>query len=267
MHIYRVRPTGFSSSGDFALRRDGAFHRITTPFAQWSERLSSGHRLEVGEPLGPEGAVELLAPAMPTKIVCIGLNYLHHAEEQGKAVPDEPLMFMKPTTALQHPGAPIELPPQSELVHHEGELAVVIGRPLKRASADEAAAGVAGYTCANDVSARDIQRRENRYTRAKGFDTFCPLGPVLVTADSWQPDDHRIALRVNGDERQSSRLDDFIFDVPTVVSFVSHVMTLLPGDVVLTGTPAGVGPLADGDTVEVEIDGIGVLENPVVRVE
>lgn len=216
--------------------------------------------------LGPaiEGAVELDAPVRPSKIVCIGLNFVRHAEEQGKPVPNEPLFFLKPTTAIAHPGRAIELPPQAQEVHHEGELAVVIGRRLTRASEAEAAAAIFGYTCANDVTARDLQRADKRYTRAKGFDTFCPLGPAVRLADGFVPAEHTLELRVNGALRQHSRLDDFIFSIPYALAHISHVMTLLPGDVVLTGTPAGVAPLRAGDEVEVEIDGIGCLRNPVV---
>jgi len=157
------------------------------------------------------------------------------------------------------------LPASSERVHHEGELAVIIGRRTKGVSEQEAAGAILGYTCANDVTARDIQRREGKYTRGKGFDTFCPLGPCMVTADEFAPEDHSVTCRVNGDVRQHSGIDDLIFGIPRVISFVSEVMTLMPGDVVLTGTPFGVGELVDGDVVDVEIDGIGVLQNRVVR--
>lgn len=218
--------------------------------------------IPIGEPFVPESLP--LAPVIPGKVVCVGLNYVKHAAEQGKAVPAEPLIFMKPPSAVIGPGESIELPPQSELVHHEGELAIVIGRRTRKVSVAHALDHVFGYTCAVDVSARDIQRREKRYTRAKGFDTFCPLGPYIATADVFVPAEHRLELRVNDEVRQASQLDDFIFDVPTVVSFISHVMTLEPGDVVLTGTPHGVAPIVDGDLVNVSIDGIGTLVNPVV---
>ncbi len=215
-----------------------------------------------GEPsLGVEISADapLLAPVDPTKIVCVGLNFAQHAAEQNKAIPEEPLLFMKPLTALNHPGGTIELPPQSEEVHFEGELAIVIGRDLKRASETEASAAILGYTCANDVTARDIQRREKRYTRAKGFDTFCPIGPCVVLARDFVPAEHRIQTRVNGVVKQDSGLDDFIFQLPFVVSFISHVMSLKAGDVILTGTPSGVGPMRAGDEIAVEIDGIGTL--------
>ena len=217
--------------------------------------------------LGPriEGDIVLDAPVRPSKVVCIGLNFARHAEEQGKPVPKEPLFFLKPTTAIQHPDRGIELPVQSEEVHHEGELAVIIGRRLTRASEEEASAAIFGYTCANDITARDLQRADKRYTRAKGFDTFCPLGPAVRLADGFVPAEHTLEVRVNGELRQRSALDDFIFPIPRALAHISHVMSLLPGDVVLTGTPAGVGPLRAGDLVEVAIDGIGCLRNPVVR--
>lgn len=201
----------------------------------------------------------------PTKIVCVGLNYQHHADEMNKEVPQEPLIFMKPPSALNRHGGIIELPPQSELVHHEGELVLVVGRRARKVGVDEATDYIGGYTCGNDVTARDIQRRENRYTRGKGFDTFAPVGPVMVPADEFDPGAHHIVTRVNGEVRQESSLDDFIFSIPQVVSFISHVMTLEPGDLIFTGTPSGVGPLVDGDIVEVEIDGIGVLRNEARR--
>lgn len=216
----------------------------------------------VGAPLS--GTLPLQAPVDPTKIVCVGLNYARHAAEMDKQVPDEPLLFMKPLTTISAPGGEIRLPKQSQLVHHEGELAVVIGRRLRDATLQEAQAGIFGYTCANDVTARDIQRREKRYTRAKGFDTFCPIGPAVVLAKAFDPAEHRLELRVNGELRQQSQLNDFIFSIPRAVSFISEVMTLMPGDVILTGTPSGVNELMAGDRVEVDIDGIGVLTSAVV---
>ena len=204
------------------------------------------------------------APPEPTKIVCVGRNYRRHAEELGNAVPEEPLIFLKPPSALCQPGEPICLPPQSEEVHHEAELAVVIGRRASRIDAAEADDYIAGYTCANDVTARDLQRADKTFTRGKGFDTFCPVGPALVTPEAFDPADHTIECRVDGQQRQSSPLDDFIFPVPTVLAYISDIMTLEPGDLVLTGTPAGVGPIEAGQRVDVEIDGIGTLTNPVV---
>ncbi len=213
-------------------------------------------------------ALTLLPPANPSKIVCVGRNYRAHAAELGNEVPEEPLIFLKPVSALVgHEGA-IEHPrDQSQLVHHEGELAVVIGRRTRGVSADSAWDQVAGYTLMNDVTARDIQHREGRFTRAKGFDTFAPLGPWLDT--DFHPDSQRLCCTVRRggscEVRQDGRLSQMIFDVGTLVAFISSIMTLEPGDIIATGTPAGVGPLIEGDEVEVSIDGLGVLRNHVVR--
>jgi 2-keto-4-pentenoate hydratase/2-oxohepta-3-ene-1,7-dioic acid hydratase in catechol pathway len=216
----------------------------------------------------PEGApvplaeVTLLAPVRPSKVVCVGRNYVAHARELGNEVPREPLLFLKPSTAVIGPGEAIRCPPQSAEVHHEGELAVVMGRTLTRASPAEARAAVFGWSCLNDVTARDIQRAENKFTRAKGFDTFCPVGPVVET--SLDAGELTVICRVNGAERQRGWTRDMAFDPFALLAFISHVMTLLPGDVVATGTPEGVGAIRPGDVVEVEVPGIGVLSNPVV---
>jgi 2-keto-4-pentenoate hydratase/2-oxohepta-3-ene-1,7-dioic acid hydratase in catechol pathway len=216
----------------------------------------------------PEGApipladVTLLAPVVPSKVVAVGRNYAEHAKELGNEVPKEPLIFMKPSTAVVGPEAEIRLPPQSSEVHHEAELAAVMGRALTRASAAEAKQAVFGWTCLNDVTARDIQRAEAHFTRAKSFDTFCPLGPVIESA--LDPLDLSVVCRVNGEERQRGSTNQMVFDPYQVIAFISQIMTLLPGDVVATGTPKGVGPMRRGDQVEVEISGIGVLRNPVV---
>lgn len=196
-----------------------------------------------------------------SKVVAIGQNYRKHAEEMGKAVPVEPLIFTKPSTALNAHNSPIVIPPASSEVHHEGELGLVIGRKLTRASVEEAAAAIFALTCINDVTARDIQKRETQHTRAKGYDTFACCGPVMVTGLA--PDDLRIQCRVNGVTKQDSRTSDMVHKSAALVSFISHIMTLLPGDLISTGTPSGVGPLRAGDVVEVEIEGIGVLRNPV----
>ena len=216
--------------------------------------------LPEGPPL-PLAGLELLAPVAPTKVVCVGRNYAAHAKELGNEPPKEPLLFLKPSTAVVGPGAPIRLPEQSSEVHHEAELAVVIGRTLTRASAQEARAAVFGFTCLNDVTARDIQRAEKQFTRAKGFDTFCPVGPVVET--SLDVSDLSVTCRVNGDVRQRGFTRDMTWDPFELLAFISRVMTLLPGDLVATGTPEGVGPIRAGDLVEVEISGIGVLANPV----
>ena len=215
----------------------------------------------------PEGSVmkladvRLLAPVIPSKIVCVGKNYREHAAEMNSEAPDEPLLFLKPSTSVIGSGDPIDLPWQSEQVEHEGELAVVIGRMCKDISIDRVDEVVFGYTCANDVTARDLQKSDGQWARAKGFDTFCPLGPWIQTELS--PADADITVRVNGEQRQHGGIDAMVHDVPAVVSHVSSCMTLLPGDVILTGTPEGVGPLTGGDSVSVGISGIGTLTNPV----
>ena len=217
----------------------------------------------IGARVGPLGSLSLLAPATPSKVICVGRNYAAHAAELGNEPPDEPLFFFKPPSSLIGPGATIELPAMSERVDHEGELALVIGRRARHLRSEDAMSVVFGYTCANDVTARDIQRREKQWARAKGFDTFCPVGPWIVTADEFDPASVRVQVRVDGDLRQDGRTDLLIFDLPRLLTELSAVMTLEPGDLLLTGTPAGVGPLADGQQVEVSIEGIGTLRNPV----
>lgn len=213
--------------------------------------------------LGPRADFRLLPPVTPSKIICVGLNYQRHAEEMNKPIPEEPLLFLKPPTTLIGPGDPIELPSASHEVHHEGELALIMKERLKDATPDDARSALLGYTCACDVTARDIQRREKRYTRAKGFDTFLPLGPGFRLVNDIDIDQAHLTCMVNGELRQTSQLNDFIFPIPEVLAFISSIMTLLPGDVILTGTPHGVGPIVDGDRVEVRIDSIGTLINPV----
>ncbi|MCG5460049.1 fumarylacetoacetate hydrolase family protein [Micromonospora sp. PSH03] len=214
--------------------------------------------------------VRLLSPILPSKVVCVGRNYADHAAELGNEVPREPLLFLKPSTSVIGPRDAIRLPIFSKQVEHEAELAVVIGAPGAR-RADRAAAerAIFGYTCANDVTARDLQRSDGQWTRAKGFDSFCPIGPWITTGLDVSDLEIRCEVGRNPEEmevRQLGRTKDMVFDVPGLVSYISHVMTLLPGDVVLTGTPAGVSPLVEGDTVTVRIDGIGELTNPVVPV-
>jgi 2-keto-4-pentenoate hydratase/2-oxohepta-3-ene-1,7-dioic acid hydratase in catechol pathway len=210
----------------------------------------------------PLDAVRLLAPVLPSKIVAVGRNYADHAEELGNPMPEEPMLFLKPSTSVIGPGDDIPYPGQSTRVDHEAELAVVVGRLARRLSVEEVGKFVLGYTCANDVTARDLQDRDGQWTRAKGFDGFCPLGPWVET--ELNPLDLAVECRVNGDTRQAGRTSQIAFGPAELIEFVSHVMTLLPGDVVLTGTPAGVGPLQVGDRVEVEVEGIGVLRNGVV---
>jgi 2-keto-4-pentenoate hydratase/2-oxohepta-3-ene-1,7-dioic acid hydratase in catechol pathway len=215
-----------------------------------------------GERVPLEG-LTLLAPVIPSKIVCVGKNYVDHAAEMGGEVPEEPLLFLKPSSSVIGPHEPIRLPTdRSQEVHHEAELAVVIGALLQRVTPEEAAAGILGFTCANDVTARDLQRTEDQWFRAKGFDSFCPLGPAIAT--DLDPRDLGIRCLVDGELRQDGSTADLVRDVGALVAEISQVTTLLPSDVVLTGTPAGVGPLRPGETVRVEIDGIGALTNPVV---
>lgn len=208
--------------------------------------------------------VRLLSPMLPSKIVCVGRNYAAHAAEQDAEVPAEPLLFLKPSTSVIGPGEAIRLPPQSAQVDHEAELAVVIGPPGARRVADpaEAEAAIFGYTCANDVTARDLQNSDSQWTRAKGFDSFCPLGPWIET--ELDVGDVEVRCEVNDSVRQIGRTKDMVFSPVAIVSYVSHVMTLLPGDVILTGTPDGIEPLEPGDSVSVSVDGIGALTNSVV---
>jgi 2-keto-4-pentenoate hydratase/2-oxohepta-3-ene-1,7-dioic acid hydratase in catechol pathway len=207
--------------------------------------------------------VQLLAPCQPTKIVAVGLNYRAHAAESGHQVPAEPVIFLKPPTAVIGPGAAIIYPEHvSEHVDYEAELAVVIGRRARHVHRDEAPAYVWGYTCANDVTARDLQQRDGQWTRSKSCDTFCPLGPWIVP--DLDVSDLAISSRVNGVLRQNARTAEMIFRVDELIAFITAVMTLVPGDVILTGTPAGIAPLQPGDRVTVEIEGIGSLSNHIV---
>ena len=199
----------------------------------------------------------------PTKIIAIGLNYLDHAKELKMDIPDHPLIFMKPPTSVIGSGDTIILPPQTKELNYEGELAVVIKDTVRNISKDEARRYIAGYTCANDVTARDLQRIDGQWTRAKSFDTFCPLGPRIVS--DIDPKNLFIITRVNGVVKQNSNTKNMIFDVFELISFVSEIMTLLPGDVIITGTPPGVGAIEAGDVVQIEIEGIGVLKNTVTK--
>ncbi len=212
----------------------------------------------------PLDDVRLLAPVLPSKVVAVGRNYADHAREMGGEAPAEPVLFLKPSTAVVGHGDQIAYPVKlTQRVDYEGELAVIIGRLCREVPAAQAAEVIFGYTCANDVTARDLQARDGQWTRAKGFDTFCPLGPWIETdAD---PADLQLTTEVNGEVRQQARTSQLLYDVPALVEFVSTVMTLLPGDVLLTGTPAGVGPLEDGDEVSVTIENVGSLRNTVVN--
>ncbi|RJX33942.1 MAG: DUF2437 domain-containing protein [Desulfarculus sp.] len=234
--------------------------------------LLSGQRLRVyqgspfaggqpGKAFAPLNKVRLLAPCRPSKVVAVGLNYKAHAKEVDKPLPLEPMLFLKPSTSVIGPGQAILRPTISRRVDHESELAVVLGRKCRLVSPDQAADYILGYTCLNDVTARDLQARDVQYSRAKGFDTFCPLGPAIT--NEIDPRQVRVRALVNNKVRQEANTSDMIFDVYQLVAFVSQVMTLNPGDVIATGTPSGISPLAAGDTVSIEVEGIGRLDNPV----
>ncbi len=211
----------------------------------------------------PLADVRLLAPVLPSKVVAVGKNYADHAQEMGGEPPAQPVLFLKPSTAVCGPSDPVRYPHAvSERVDYEGELAVVIGRLCRQVPADQAAAVIFGYTCANDITARDLQAQDGQWARAKGFDTFCPLGPWIET--DTDVTDVGLTTTVNGEVRQHARTSQLLHPVPALVAYVSAVMTLLPGDVLLTGTPAGVGPLHDGDQVSVTVETIGTLTNPVL---
>lgn len=226
-----------------------------------------GHPYSGGSPgarIGTLETVTLLPPVCPTKVLCVGRNYVAHAAEHGVEVPAEPLLFLKPPSSVIGPGDEIIVPALSQRVEHEAELAVVIGKRCRNVTAEEAWDYVLGITCSNDVTARDLQRKDGQWTRGKGFDTFCPVGPWIVTG--LREDDIAdlgVVCRVNGKVRQEGRTSQMVFSTSTLIAYAASVMTLEPGDVFLTGTPAGVGLLAPGDVVEVEIESIGVLRNPV----
>lgn len=201
----------------------------------------------------------------PSKIICVGRNYAAHAEELGNSVPVQPLLFFKPPSSLVGDGDAIQIPSASQQVEHEGEIGVVMGKALRRADKATTLDAVAGLTCVNDVTARDLQRTDRQWTRAKGFDTFCPMGPRLVPLADLPPlDELEVICRVNGEERQHGYVHQMAFDIPTILAYISEIMTLEPGDLIATGTPSGVGPLHPGDRVEVEVPGVGVLSNPVL---
>jgi 2-keto-4-pentenoate hydratase/2-oxohepta-3-ene-1,7-dioic acid hydratase in catechol pathway len=207
------------------------------------------------------GDVLLLAPVLPSKLVCVGKNYAAHAAEFGMQVPEEPLLFLKPSTAVIGPGDPIRLLPISRRVDYEGELAVVIGRLARGVRTEDAFKYILGYTCANDVTLRDLQKTDDQWARAKGFDGSAPIGPWIET--ELDPNDAIVRTRLNGEIRQQDSTSEMVFGVATLIEYVTVFMTLLPGDVLLTGTPEGVGTLSDGDVVEVEVEGVGVLRNEV----
>jgi 2-keto-4-pentenoate hydratase/2-oxohepta-3-ene-1,7-dioic acid hydratase in catechol pathway len=221
----------------------------------WGEPEFVGVAVELDE-------LKVLAPTIPSKIICVGKNYAEHAAEMNSSVPDEPVIFLKPNTTVIADLDPIVLPAQSQEVHYEAELAVVIGAVAKDVPVERAGEVIFGYTCANDVTARDLQAKDKQWTRAKSFDTFCPLGPWIET--ELDPSTLAISCEVNDEVKQSSNTKEMIRGVHEMVSWISQVMTLIPGDVILTGTPAGVGPIVAGDSVSVTIQGIGTLTNPVI---
>lgn len=224
-----------------------------SPFVAW----------EPTEIVVPWSSVSLLSPVIPTKVICVGKNYEDHASEMDGVVPDEPLIFMKPATSVIGTNANVIHPPMSHEVHHEAELAVVISKPARNVKAEDASQYIFGYTAANDVTARDLQRKDGQWTRAKGFDTFCPLGPAIETElDPLE----RLAVicKVNGEVRQAGFTSDMVFGVAEIMEYVTAFTTLLPGDVLLTGTPSGVSKVEPGDVMEVEVDGIGILTNRLV---
>lgn len=212
----------------------------------------------------PLDTVRLLAPVEATKILCIGLNYVDHAKEFGKPIPVEPLLFLKPASSVIGPQGNIVYPPQTENLHYEAELAIVIGKEAKNISEDEAKEYIFGYTVGNDVTARDLQNKDGQWSRAKGFDTFCPLGPWIET-EVHNPDNLDIRLNLNGIVKQESNTNNMVFNCSEILAYLSSIMTLLPGDVIMTGTPAGIGPMEVGDIVKVTIQGIGTLENNIQK--
>jgi 2-keto-4-pentenoate hydratase/2-oxohepta-3-ene-1,7-dioic acid hydratase in catechol pathway len=259
-HIVRVNLSGtpqwgLVESDHVYTLSDSPFDKLgVPPFTDW----------ERGDEIEPVGNLQLLAPVVPTKIVCVGRNYPAHAAEHQAEVPTEPLLFFKPPSSVIGPGAPIVLTPQSQQVEHECELAVVIGQRCRDVTSKEAWGYVLGVTCGNDVTARDLQRQDSQWTRAKGFDTFCPLGPWLVTGLSEEDvADLEVVCRVNGEVHQRGRTGEMVFSPADLIAYTASIMTLEPGDVIMTGTPAGVSPIVAGDVVEVEVETIGVLSNPV----
>ncbi len=227
-----------------------------------SPRLNRSYAPEIAGPPHLLAQVRLLAPVTPRKILCVGRNYVAHANELGNQPPEEPVIFLKAPSAVIGPGDPIVLPSISRRVDHEGELAVVIGKRCRYVNPQDAHNIILGYTCANDVTARDLQRTDVQWTRAKNFDTFCPVGPWIDT--SFEPTRRTVRCLVNDELRQEGNTDQMIFPVEVILAYISNCMTLEPGDLILTGTPAGVGPLQPGDTVTVEVEGLGRLTNPVV---
>ena len=252
LRLYRLKHDGVPR---YAAEREGRFRLVDGDIF---DKFSEGAEIT-------SESLDLLPPVSPSKIVCIGLNYKDHAAEQHKELPEEPLMFIKPSTAVVGPGEPIELPADVGRVDHEAEVGLVIGRTASRVKAGDAHRHILGLIAVNDVSARVLQAKDVQYTRAKGFDTFAPIGPCIAVGLDGR--DLQVRAYVNGSLRQQSRTRELIFTIPELVEFVSGVMTLLPGDIISTGTPSGVGPIVPGDQVTVHVEGVGALTNPVVARE
>ena len=255
MKLCRITHNSFSTPR-YALVKDSVVHPLADEFRfEPAEPAISEESLALGE-------VRLLAPVTPSKIVCVGRNYLEHAAELGNKMPDEPLLFLKPPSSIIGPGDNVELPVQSQQVEHEGEFGVVIGRTAaKLTEADDALSYVFGYTCVNDVTARDLQRKDVQFTRGKSFDTFCPVGPWIVT--DLDPTSATVTTRLNGEVKQNGNTADMAFPVSFLIRYISNIMTLYPGDLIATGTPAGVSRMKHGDVVEIDVGGVGVLQNPI----
>jgi 2-keto-4-pentenoate hydratase/2-oxohepta-3-ene-1,7-dioic acid hydratase in catechol pathway len=260
MKICRFRPSESEksrSASRYGIIKESQVFEISEPFSSQTIPLQ-----ETQGRSWPLTDVQLLAPSAPSKIVCVGKNYAEHAAELGSTLPKEPLIFLKPPSAVIAPGEAIVLTPHSERVDYEGELAIVIRKTCRNLNpSDDVRPYILGYTCLNDVTARDLQKKDVQFTRAKSFDTFCPFGPWIETELDLSA--ARVETFVNKKQRQSAAVTEMVFAVDVIVRFISQVMTLLPGDVIATGTPSGVGPLAAGDMVEVTIGGIGTLRNPV----
>ena len=260
MRIVRFSPgpdAGLGSDPLFGLLEDGDLIHVIT-----GDPIYSG--IQKTAAIVALNKVRLLAPVIPrSKVVCIGKNYADHAAEMGGVVPEEPVIFLKPNTSVIGPNDTIVWPDMSERVDHESELAIVIGRLCKDVPIERVNDVIFGYTIANDVTARDLQKKDGQWTRAKGFDTFCPIGPWIDT--EFIPGTQKITATVNGELKQSAQLSDMIFKVPEIINFVSRVMTLLPGDVILTGTPAGIGPMIAGGSATMSIEGLGDLTNKVSK--
>jgi 2-keto-4-pentenoate hydratase/2-oxohepta-3-ene-1,7-dioic acid hydratase in catechol pathway len=258
MRIVRFTPgpdAGLGQDPLFGVLDEDGFISIISGDPIYSGIQKTAARIELSK-------VRLLAPVIPrSKVVCTGKNYADHAAEMGGKVPDEPIIFLKPNTAVIGPNDTIVWPEMSERVDHEVELAIVIGRICKDVPKERVGDVIFGYTIANDVTARDLQKKDGQWTRGKGFDTFCPIGPWIET--EFIPGNQKVTASVDGQVKQSAQLSDMIFDIPTIVNFVTSVMTLLPGDIILTGTPAGVGPMVVGGKVSVAIEGLGELTNKV----